>query len=259
MTEPQPLFSIITVTYNAASTIGPTLSSVAAQTYGGPVEYIVMDGGSTDGTPDIARRSGIEGITVVSERDRGLYDAMNKGLDRARGQYVIFLNAGDTFHSPEVLARYAEAIERHNTPGIVYGQTLLVDSERRPVGPRHLSAPEQLTYRSFADGMTVCHQAMAVLKRISSPYDLSYRFSADYEWVLRCLQHSRANVYVGPEPVIDYLNEGVTTRNEFRSLRERFSHYVLLLWYTPDPAAPCALCGEGLSRKLRTHRKPLSR
>ena len=52
------------------------------------------------------------------------------------------------------------------------------------------SAPEQLTYRSFADGMTVCHQAMAVLKRISSPYDLSYRFSADYEWVLRCLQHS---------------------------------------------------------------------
>ncbi len=80
MTEPQPLFSIITVTYNAASTIGPTLSSVAAQTYGGPVEYIVMDGGSTDGTPDIARRSGIEGITVVSERDRGLYDAMNKGL-----------------------------------------------------------------------------------------------------------------------------------------------------------------------------------
>lgn len=93
MTEPQPLFSIITVTFNAATTIGPTLESVAAQTYDGAVEYIVMDGGSTDGTPDMARRSGISGITVVSEPDRGLYDAMNKGLDRARGQYVIFLNA----------------------------------------------------------------------------------------------------------------------------------------------------------------------
>lgn len=260
MTESQPLFSIITVTFNAASTLPATLASVREQTYSGPMEYIVMDGASKDGTPELARQAGIAGMTVVSEPDGGLYDAMNKALERARGEYVIFLNAGDAFHSPDVLARYAEAIRRENRPGIVYGQTLLVDGDRRPAGSRHLTAPEMLTYRSFADGMLVCHQAMAVLRRITAPYDLSYRFSADYEWCLRCLQHSRHNVYVGDEPVIDYLNEGVTTRNEFRSLGERFRIMCHYYGIAPTIARHVRFALRGLIRKLNAHtRKPLSR
>lgn len=259
MSEQQPLFSIITITFNAASTIGPTLESVKSQDFDGPVEYIVIDGASTDGTPDIARASGIGNMTVVSEPDRGLYDAMNKGLDRARGRYVIFLNAGDSFHSSDVLSRYAAAIAANNEPGIVYGQTVLVDSDRRYVGPRHLTAPDRLTYKSFADGMTVCHQAMAVLKRITAPYNIKYRFSADYEWVLRCLQHSRNNVYVGQEPVVDYLNEGVTTRNEFRSLRERFRIMCYYYGIVPTVVRHVRFASRGLLRKLHIHRKPLSR
>ena len=259
MTEPRPLFSIITVTYNAASTIAATLASVAEQDYDGPVEYLVVDGASTDGTPDMARSSGIKGITVISEPDRGLYDAMNKGLDRAEGKYVIFLNAGDALHGRDVLRRYAEAIHRNNEPAIVYGQTVLVDSDRRIVGPRHLAAPEKLTYKTFTNGMMVCHQAMAVLKRVTGPYDLRYRFSADYEWVLRCLQHSRSNVYLGPEPVIDYLNEGVTTRNEFRSLGERFRIMCYYYGIVPTALRHIRFAARGLIRKIHTHRKPLSR
>lgn len=255
----QPLFSIITVTYNAEATIGPTLASVAAQTYAGPVEYLVIDGASGDSTVALAYKSGIRGLVVTSEPDRGLYDAMNKGLDRAKGRYVIFLNAGDAFHSPDVLQRYADAIAAHDEPGIVYGQTVLVDADRRYVGPRHLTAPDRLTYRSFADGMKVCHQAMAVLRRIAGSYDLRYRFSADYEWCLRCLQHSRRNVYLGPEPVIDYLAEGITTKNEFRSLRERFRIMCYYYGIVPTVARHLRFAARGLVRKINTHRKPLSR
>ena len=223
---PHPLFSIITVTYNAAATLPVTLESVRVQTCG-LYECIVIDGASTDDTVAIARGSGVPGLRVVSEPDDGIYDAMNRGLDMACGDYVIFLNAGDALHSPMTLEHYAQAIIEHDYPGIVYGQTRLVDSRRRNMGDRHLRAPEELTLRSFAEGMVVCHQAMAVLKRITSEYDLKYRYSADYEWVIRCLQHSRRNVYV-PEIVADYLDQGVTTANRGASLRERFrimAHY----------------------------------
>lgn len=253
MTESQPLFSIITVTYNAAATLPPTLASVAEQTYDGAVEHLVIDGNSTDGTPELARESGIPGIKVVSEPDEGLYDAMNKGLDMASGKYVIFLNAGDTFHGRDVLSRYASAIEETDTPGIVYGQTVLVDSDRKIVGRRHLTAPEHLTYSSFSNGMLVCHQAMAVLKRITSPYSLRFRFSADYEWVLRCLQHSRRNVYVGDEPVIEYLNEGVTTRNKFRSLGERFRIMCYYYGIAPTVMRHVRFAARVLRRKIHTH------
>lgn len=225
---PKPLFSIITVTYNAVETLPATLESVAQQTYSDSFEYLIVDGASSDGTLELVERTDIPGMKVVSDPDRGIYDAMNKGLDLAVGEYVIFLNAGDAFHSPDTLQRIADLIQANDMPGIVYGQTDIVDAQRRRLGPRHLSAPEKLTYKSFANGMLVCHQAMAVLKRITSPYDdLKYRFSADYDWAIRCLQHSRKNVYFNAV-MIDYLAGGTTARNHYKSLIERFcimSHY----------------------------------
>lgn len=215
-----PLFSIITVTYNAESTLAVTLESVRRQTFR-DFEYLIVDGASKDATLALARNSGIPEMVVLSQPDYGIYDAMNRGLDMANGDYVIFLNSGDRFHTEDVLMRYAEAIKAHSMPGIVYGQTELMDHQGNDLGPRHLTAPEHLTLGSFASGMLVCHQAMAVLRRITSPYNLKYRFSADYDWVVRCLQHSRCNVYV-PHTVIDYLYEGATTANRRRSLYERF-------------------------------------
>lgn len=216
-----PLFSIITVCYNAESTIGSTLDSVDEQTCE-LYEHIIIDGASCDSTCKIVEAHGNHRRVLFSEPDTGLYDAMNKGLDHARGEYVIFLNAGDTFHSSETLQVLADTAMANDFPGIMYGQTVLVDKERNKVGDRHLTAPSELSYNSFAQGMVVCHQAFVPLRRITSRYTLKYRYSADYEWCIRCLQHSRRNCYIDAV-LIDYLNEGLTTANHFKSLRERFS------------------------------------
>lgn len=217
-----PLFSIITVTRNAAGTLPATLRSVAEQTCK-LYEYIVMDGCSSDGTVELARASGIENCKVFSEHDSGLYDAMNKAMDRATGEYFIFLNAGDRFHSPDTLQSIADAVlaQGNDFPGVVYGQTELVDAEGCKVGERHLTAPESLSLRSFAEGMVVCHQAFIAFRKVVGKYNLRYRFSADYDWCIRCLQRSRRNLYL-PCVLIDYLSEGLTTRNRYKSLRERF-------------------------------------
>lgn len=215
-----PLFSIITVTYNAASTLPRTLESVKQQTCR-LFEHLIIDGMSTDETLKLAENAAIKEMTIHSGKDSGIYDAMNKGLGIARGEYVIFLNAGDAFHSPDTLQRIADTIMANDFPGIVYGQTDIVDDGGNRLGDRHLRAPEELTLDSFRDGMVVCHQAFIALRRITAPYDLKYRFSADYDWCIRCLQHSRHNIYID-DVLIDYLNEGTTTRNHRRSLRERF-------------------------------------
>ncbi len=221
-----PLFSIITVCYNSAAALGRTIESVDAQSCR-LYEHIIIDGASKDHTPDVLAASASPLRTVVSEPDDGIYDAMNKGLGRAKGDYLIFLNAGDTFHDKDTLALYADHISKNDYPGIVYGQTVLVDDNGHEVGPRHLTAPDKLTLHSFSDGMLVCHQAMAVLRRIAPLYDVKYRYSADYDWVIRCLQHSRRNVYVGCT-TCKYLSEGATTAHRKASLIERFkimSHY----------------------------------
>ena len=215
-----PLFSIITVTYNAASTLPATLKSVKEQTCD-LYEYIIMDGVSSDKTLKLAIDAGINQSRIFSSPDKGIYDAMNKAINVASGEYFIFLNAGDTFHSPDTLNILADAIMDNDFPGIVYGQTNLVDSERRFIAPRHLTAPENLTLKDFANGMMVCHQAFIVNKKLVQKYNLRYRFSADYDWCIRCLQRSRVNVYV-PEVIIDYLFEGTTTANRRASLIERF-------------------------------------
>ena len=221
-----PLFSIITVTYNAASTLPATLASVKEQSCK-QYEYIVMDGLSKDNTVEMAKAADIPNARIFSSSDKGLYDAMNKAIDEATGDYLIFLNAGDAFHAPDTLQTIADAIVANGRPDIVYGQTQLVNANRQRIGDRHLIAPEELTFKSFAQGMLVCHQAFIASRKIAQHYDIQYRFSADYEWCLRCLKQSSKNVYV-PHTIIDYLSEGLTTANRKASLKERFNimcHY----------------------------------
>lgn len=225
-----PLFSIITVTYNAAATLPPTLKSVGEQTCQ-LYEYLLIDGASTDESVKLAEKSGIRNITISSEPDRGLYDAMNKGLGLAQGDYVIFLNAGDAFHSKNTLQEIADAVMDNDYPGIVYGQTQIVDAASRRIGDRHLTAPSVLTLDSFKDGMVVCHQAFIVLRKLVDNYDTRYKYSSDFEWCIRCLQRSHRNQYID-SILIDYLSEGVTTSHHKASLVERFrimSHYYGLI------------------------------
>ena len=214
-----PLFSIITVTWNAATTIAPTLRSVERQT-STDYELLIIDGASTDDTLSIVRNASIASMRVFSEPDNGLYDAMNKGIARARGRYLVFLNAGDAFADDTVLARLATLTA--DNPGVIYGQTQLVDEGRNVVGRRHLSAPKVLTVDSFLRGMVVCHQAFVARRDLVPQYDLRYRLSADYDWCIKVLEKSPANAYAGRAPIISYLSEGMTTRHHRASLWERF-------------------------------------
>ncbi len=215
-----PLFSIITVTYNAANTIEATLKSVAAQSFTN-FEFIVIDGASSDNTLEQVKQSGIANV-IISEPDRGIYDAMNKGLSKSKGQYLIFLNAGDSFHSPHTLQQIATLIG-DKRPGVIYGETAIVDHNRNFLRMRRLQAPENLSWKSFANGMLVCHQAFIARKEIApSYYDfINYRFSADVDWCIRCMKQTN-DLFNTHLTLIDYLNEGVTTRNRYKSLIERY-------------------------------------
>lgn len=215
-----PLFSIVTVTYNAQDTVVPTMRSVAEQTCH-LYEHIIVDGLSKDETLSLVDGEKTPRTIVHSEKDNGIYDAMNKGIGLARGDYLIFLNAGDKFHSPHTLEILAKAITDNDWPGVVYGATDIVDKNGNYLGPRHIKEPEELEYNSFANGMSVCHQAFVALRRIVPLYNTRWRFSADYEWCIRVLQHSRLNVNVHTT-IIDYLNDGMTTRNRRASLIERY-------------------------------------
>lgn len=215
-----PKFSVITVTYNAAAVLEDTIQSVITQTYH-HVEYIIVDGGSTDGTLDIVAQYRDRIATVVSEPDKGLYDAMNKGMRLATGDYLCFLNAGDSFHEDDTLQSIAHSLTGSALPDVIYGQTELVDSEGHFVRMRRLSAPEHLDWKSFKQGMLVCHQAFFAKRALAEPYDLRYRFSADFDWCIRVMKRAQTlhNTHL---TLIDYLEEGMTTRNRRASLRERF-------------------------------------
>lgn len=215
-----PLFTIVTVTWNAQDVIAPTLQSVREQTCT-DFEYLIIDGASSDNTLELIRQANIAGTRLYSEPDRGLYDAMNKAIDRAEGEYLIWLNAGDAFATPDTLARVAEHAGRN--PVVIYGQTQIVDANRNVIGPRHLTAPATLKAEDFRRGMLVCHQAFIARSDSVPHYDLQYRFSADYDWCVKVLRFSNGrNAYVGDQPIISYLDGGLTNKNHRRSLAERF-------------------------------------
>ncbi|MBQ8673510.1 MAG: glycosyltransferase [Bacteroides sp.] len=227
-------FSIITVCRNAEETIEETLQSVITQTYH-HVEYIIVDGASTDRTLSIIERYRDRIARVVSEPDKGLYDAMNKGLALATGDYVCFLNAGDGLHQDNTLQQMVHSLPPHTTtlPDVLYGETAIVNRQGHFLRMRRHKAPEVLTWKSFRQGMLVCHQAFFVRRELAAatPYDLRYRFSADFDWCIRIMKQSHL-LHNTHHTLIDYLDEGMTTRNHKASLRERFRimvrHYGLL-------------------------------
>ena len=225
--------SIITVTYNAEATIERTLESVAQQTYP-DVEHLIIDGASKDRTLEIAHR--YPHAMVYSEPDKGLYYAMNKGLKRATGDFLCFLNAGDKLHSQETLAHIASSVSDASPIGVLYGDTHIVDNEGTFIRNRRLTPPEHLTWRSFKQGMLVCHQAFYINRQIALPYDTTYRFSADFDWCIRCMKEGEKrgmqNLYIR-EPLADYLAEGMTTANHKASLKERFRIMAKLYGYLP--------------------------
>lgn len=219
--QKNPLFSIVTITWNAENLVRPTVESIALQTCR-DFEHIIIDGASVDGTIDVIKKYSSVPPRIISEKDNGIYDAMNKGLKAAKGKYVIFMNAGDQFDNDDTLALYEKAA-RNSDPDIIYGDTVIIDSGRNVIGPRHLSVPEKLTFRSFAKGMLVCHQSFMVKRDLAPEYDTRYRFSADYDWTVKCIRATSPDKCVNLHSVVTrYLADGTTDRNMIPSLKERF-------------------------------------
>ena len=220
--------SVITITYNAARTLQRTLDSVLSQTYP-HVEHLIIDGASKDDTLRIAEQyqaASPHEVIIQSEPDKGLYDAMNKGLQRATGDYVVFLNAGDSFYAPDTLACVVKAVGSQS-PAVVYGDTAITDAEGRFLHLRRHRPPQTLTWRSFKQGMLVCHQAFYARLDIARqfPYNLKYRHSADVDWCIRVMREAerRGMRLVGVRDVVaNFLRGGDSKQNHWASLRERF-------------------------------------
>ena len=237
MNHLHPKFSIITVTYNAGKVLEDTIQSVIFQTYRN-VEYIIVDGHSKDNTMDIVNKYRNHISKVISEPDKGLYDAMNKGIRLATGDYLCFLNAGDTLHTHDTLQAIVNTLSSEQLPDVIYGETAIVDKHRRFLHMRKKSTPKQLNWKSFKEGMLVCHQAFLASRALAQKetYDLGYRFSADFDWCIRIMKRAKT-LHNTHTTLIDYLNEGMTTQNHRASLKERFrimvKHYgwISTLWH----------------------------
>lgn len=216
-----PIFSIITITYNASKCLEQTVLSILSQSYSN-IEYIIIDGASSDGTLEIIKQyeSGVS--CWISEPDKGIYDAMNKGLQRATGDYVWFINAGDSLYTSDIVQQIASLVQKKKVlPDIIYGETIIVDEDGKSLGKRRLKAPDKLTWKSFRMGMLVCHQSFITKRTIAPLYDLTYRYSADFEWCIRCMKNAR-RIYNTRMVLSNFLDGGVSTTQRKASLKERY-------------------------------------
>ena len=214
----KPLVSVITVVYNSETLIEKTILSVLEQTYFN-IEFIIIDGFSSDKTIEIIKKYNNQIAYWMSEKDSGLYDAMNKGLSYATGEYVWFINSGDKIYADEVLETIFE-IEGADAD-IYYGETMMIGSTDEEIGLRRLSTPEELSWKSFRKGMLVSHQSIIVRKSIAPLFETQYRFSADFDWVLKCLKKAK-NVKNTKMVLSKFLDGGLTKKNIVPGLKERF-------------------------------------
>ena len=222
-----PTLTVITVVYNNAADIERTLLSVINQTYP-HIEYVVIDGGSTDGTADIVTTYNDQIARFISEPDNGIYDAMNKGLALATGDYVLFMNSGDEIYATSTVADvFATAPEAD----IYYGETEMFDANWQSLGLRRHAIPEQFHWKSFRYGMNISHQAIYIRRSIAGRYELRYQLSADIDWIIRAAK--AADKIVNTNRIVaKYLVGGMSKKRHWQSLKERFGifnkHYGLL-------------------------------
>lgn len=226
----------VTITYQAAKVLQRTLDSVLEQDYP-EIMHLIIDGASTDGTIDlvndyIERSNAAENghkVLLMSEPDKGIYDAMNKGLRSLDGDYVCFLNAGDFLPSSDIASSINSRLSILNSqlPAVLYGDTDIVDGEGHFLHHRRLAPPENLTWKSFRHGMLVCHQAFYARTdfAIATTYNQKYRYSADVDWCIRIMKAAaRENVpLLNLHMVVaNYTQEGQTTLHHRESLIERY-------------------------------------
>ena len=214
-----PLISIITVTYNAENYFQKTIDSINKQTCQN-FEYIIVDGNSTDSTLDIIKRNKKVISKWISETDSGLYDAMNKGLEMATGDFVWYINAGDEIYNSKTLSLILEEASGIDAD-ILYGEALIISDEGSEISMRRKSAPEKLNWKSLKQGMLVCHQSFIPRRSIVPLYDLKYKYSSDFDWEIKCLKKAK-NILNTKLILSRFLDGGKSKKTIIPSLKERF-------------------------------------
>lgn len=222
-----PVLSVITIVYNNVKDIERTMLSVLNQTYP-HIEYIVIDGSSTDGTLEVIKKYETGLAKLISEKDYGIYDAMNKGLNLATGDYVLFMNSGDEIYASDTVEKvFALASDAD----IYYGETEMFDGNWNSLGRRRHEAPKIFTWKSFRYGMSISHQAIYVRRSLAEPFDLGYKLSSDIDWIIKAAKKARKIVNTKMY-VAKYLVGGVSKEKHRQSLIERFhvfsKHYGLI-------------------------------
>lgn len=215
--ERLPRISIVVSVLNGAGTLQRCLDSVARQTYA-EKELIVIDGGSTDGTPRLLRRNAHALTYWVSEPDRGIYHAWNKGLKRATGEWICFLGADDYLLTPSVLERFAPVLARaYPSARVVYGQVALVNDQG--VEMQRLGESWQGVRKRFRQIMCLPHTGLMHHRSLFSErggFDETYRIGGDYELLLRELRDGEA--FYEPNLVVAAMGHGGVSTDPSRSL-----------------------------------------
>ncbi|WP_291725604.1 glycosyltransferase family 2 protein [Bernardetia sp.] len=235
--------TIITVVRNAKDLFLQTFESVKNQTYQN-IEYVVIDGNSTDGTKQLIEENQEHITTWISEKDKSLYDAMNKGLQRSTGDFVWFLHAGDTIPNYDTVENVVNEIiinksenqskEVFQNLDFIYGEVKIKHLDNS-FSNYHKEAPteEKLTkrgYKNFLEGMVICHQGMWVRREIAPLYDLEFRLAGDIDWSIRLFKEiekrkknkQEIRVKRTETVVVHFLAGGISTSQKKNSLKERF-------------------------------------
>ena len=223
----QPKLTVITIVYNNVHDIERTVLSVLNQSYEN-IEYLLIDGASNDGTLEILKQYEGRIGKLVSERDKGIYDAMNKGLSLATGDYVLFMNSGDEIYSSDTVEKI---FATQPDADIYYGETEMFDENWTSLGQRRHRTPEHFTWRDFKFGMSISHQAIYIRRALTEPYDLNYQLSSDIDWIIKAAKKAKNIVNVRMY-VAKYLVGGMSKKKHRQSLVERFhifsKHYGLI-------------------------------
>lgn len=228
----QPKVSIITVTYNAGDLLLNTLESIKSQTYKN-IEYVIVDGKSTDNTIDIIKKNEKFISKWISETDKGLYDAMNKGVGLASGDYIWFINAGDEIYSKDTLEKiFADSKDAD----AYYGDVQYIDEDGKDLGTRTLKKPPKtLSWDDFKNGMVVSHQSIILRKKYAAKYNLDYKYCADLDWMIRSLKKCKTivntNLILSKFLIGGYSKENIIPSNKerFKILTKHFSLSKVLL------------------------------
>lgn len=209
-----PLFSIITITWNNVNGFIKTHKSLNAQSFQN-YEWIIVDGASNDGTLDYIHEHGLS-TQCASEKDNGIYHAMNKGISRANGQYLLFLNAGDELADADILSTLSKAITAH-APDFIYGDALEETSAPRPFFKK------ARTHKRVLWGMFTHHQAMIYRRNIMGDlrYNEQYKIASDYELTVRFLSKAK-NIHYIPGAICLFERGGISQRQMTLGRVEQF-------------------------------------